>query len=72
MAQLPLQPQPLPVGTELFHSTVYSSAGQVGRLYKNYRGLLDRFAQFWGKVAETFSSSQHVLGWTALDCLDLV
>ena len=72
VAQLPLQPQPLPVGTAiLHHSTVYS-AGQVGRLYKNYRGLLDRFAQFWGKLAETFSSSQHVLGWTALDCLDLV
>merc|ERR1711892_238393 len=45
----------------------HSLSQSVGRLYNNFRGLLDNFAEFWGKVAETFADSEAVLGYEIMN-----
>ena len=37
------------------------------RLYKNYNGLLDKFAQFWGLVAQTFADRDSVIGYEIMN-----
>ena len=39
----------------------------MGRLYKNYNGLLDKFAAFWGLVAKTFSDRDMVIGYELMN-----
>jgi len=39
----------------------------VGRLYDNYEGLLDKFAEFWGTVAERFADSEYILGYEIMN-----
>ena len=46
-------------------STSLSQA--VGRLYNNYQGLLDKFAEFWGKVAQTFADNEFILGYEIIN-----
>merc|ERR1719481_223307 len=49
-----------------YHFSV-SLSQSVGRLYNNFHGLLDNFAEFWGKVAETFADSEVVLGYEIMN-----
>jgi len=49
-----------------YHFTT-SLAQAYGRLYNNFRGLLDNFAEFWGKVAETFAGNEDVLGYEIMN-----
>merc|ERR1719317_916283 len=39
----------------------------VGRLYDNYEGILDKFAQFWGTVATRFAESDFILGYEIMN-----
>ena len=48
------------------HFTTATSKS-VGRLYDNYQGLLDKFAQFWGAVAERFADNEFILGYEILN-----
>ncbi|XP_023338628.1 endoglycoceramidase [Eurytemora carolleeae] len=49
-----------------YHFT-YALEQSVGRLYQNYDGLLDRFVEFWGKVAERFSENEYILGYEIMN-----
>ena len=44
-----------------------SLSHSVGRLYKNYDGLLDSFAAFWGLVAATFTGRDKLLGYELMN-----
>merc|ERR1711936_323408 len=44
-----------------------SLSHSVGNLYKNYDGLLDRFAAFWGLVAQTFADRDSVIGYEIMN-----
>merc|ERR1711973_76120 len=44
-----------------------SLSHSVGRLYKNYDGLLDKFAAFWGLVAQTFADRDSVIGYEIMN-----
>ena len=39
----------------------------MGKLYKNYAGLLDKFAAFWGLVAQTFADRESVIGYEIMN-----
>ena len=39
----------------------------MGKLYKNYAGLLDKFAAFWGLVAQTFAGREAVIGYELMN-----
>ena len=39
----------------------------VGNLYKNHNGLLDKFALFWGLVAETFAARDIIVGYELMN-----
>ena len=39
----------------------------MGRLYKNYDNLLDKFAAFWGLVAKTFADRDAVFGYELMN-----
>merc|ERR1719312_386381 len=49
-----------------YHFSV-SLSQSVGRLYNNFNGLLDKFAEFWGKVAETFADNEDVIGYEIMN-----
>jgi len=49
-----------------YHFTTALSKS-VGRFYDNYEGLLEQFAKFWGKVAETFADFEEVLGYEIMN-----
>ena len=49
-----------------YHFTT-SLSHSVGRLYKNYDGLLDSFAAFWGLVAATFTGRDKLLGYELMN-----
>ena len=49
-----------------YHFTT-SLSHSVGRLYKNYNGLMDKFAAFWGLVAQTFSDRDMVIGYELMN-----
>ena len=44
-----------------------SLSHSVGRLYKNYDGLMDKFAAFWGLVAQTFADRDSVIGYEIMN-----
>ena len=49
-----------------YHFTT-SLSHSVGNLYKNYDGLLDKFAAFWGLVAQTFADRDSVIGYEIMN-----
>merc|ERR1719300_895457 len=44
-----------------------SLSHSVGNLYSNYNNLLDKFAAFWGLVAETFAERDVVIGYELMN-----
>ena len=44
-----------------------SLSHSVGNLYSNYNNLLDKFAAFWGLVAETFAERDIVIGYELMN-----
>jgi len=49
-----------------YHFTTALSKS-VGRLFDNYEGLLDKFAQFWGAVADRFADNEYILGYEIMN-----
>lgn len=39
----------------------------VGNLYDNKNGLRDKFARFWGYVAEQFKDSEDIIGYELIN-----
>lgn len=44
-----------------------SLAHSVGNLYTNHSGLMDKFAAFWGLVAQTFADRDIVIGYELMN-----
>jgi len=49
-----------------FHFTQALSSA-VGNLYDNKNGLRDKFARFWGYVAEQFKDSEDIIGYELIN-----
>ena len=50
-----------------FYHFSTSLSHSVGNLYKNHNGLLDKFALFWGLVAQTFAEREIVFGYEIMN-----
>ena len=50
-----------------FYHFSTSLSHSVGNLYKNHNGLLDKFALFWGLVAQTFADREIVFGYEIMN-----
>jgi endoglycosylceramidase len=44
-----------------------ASSSAIGRWYDNYNGVLDKFSNFWGKVAFEFKDSKFVVGYELMN-----
>lgn len=49
-----------------YHFTQALSSA-VGNLYDNYNGLRDKFANFWGHIAEQFKDNDNIIGYELIN-----